>query len=1061
MPRFNVQMFELCFFYRLFSRRGGACLWLICSFSLGASTAQEAILNFHQLTTTEGLSETTNEFLYTDQNNITWISALNGVNRFDGKVVEVFGPGAEGRRQLKVGDVQSPFFENDKGDIWFTTSEAINFFECESGRIHSVNAAGEEEPAGVLPYAFHLEKKRYLWVRSSGQLYRIDTHHPRVDCRAPILEAFSTIRSAVETDSEGRVKRIFSGHWVARPLGIEVIELDWKNGYQLKRRQAFFREPGKPVDFTLGVSQIISNIGDETCFLTNKGLLFFNPDKPFNEKQDLFPYPSGLNITEEYPYPFMAKIGDQLFLAGNSDKLAVFHLSPTERGFSETTIRGFNLDTKSFFTSINRVFMGRDSIIWIGAGGKGVFYANLKNQGMLSVFPKNKIAETKISHLFEYPNGQVLAVSQKGKAWVFDENGQKTAEEKALLAKEYPGRFKQVQLSNGQIWAISKLGLGAFDTQQKQFIWDPASRTQSSLFDLIPYQDRYLIMAALNSLQVYDIKKDQYQYFPDAGFQVCLLLDHDNRLWSADGNGLLSVWKIAQGTFQLGKTAQFEKLGIINQLVEDRYRGQILVATSQGLHCISKNLKEVDLISAKDGLINQYVQSVQLDGKHNIWLANNKGIVRYVPEAPTNSFTHFSTRDGLSANEYSGGVSLLAKNGKLWFGSSKGTDLISPDRPLLGKAPELGIKALKIHGKERFFQPAIDQQRQITLKHQENTLTFVLEAPEYTDPLRNKIKAFLHHKDGIDSILIENGNTVTYTYLRHGTYLFRFTACNAEGIWQPNHQELKITLTPPFYLTTWFLALMSLLALSIAISVPTFMYKYRLRAKQLQLEKQERLTERKQLELEKQQALQAEREQINAEFHSILNEGLITIKNAGKRAKSLPKSKELAASIDIIHEKTLDLFDKKKQLIWAINPENGFLEDLVVHIRFYTAKLLNDNNLPAIIDIPEDIPEQPISSKAKYNLFMTVKELLHNILKYAEATQVKLDMALGQNQFRIMIKDNGKGFDFETKLNNRAQSYGLHKCMEWIKALNGRIRWHHPEEGGTEVNITLRVEELS
>jgi len=48
------------------------------------------VLNFHQLTSEEGLYEATNEFIFTDRDNITWIDSLDGVFQFDGKNIVNF-----------------------------------------------------------------------------------------------------------------------------------------------------------------------------------------------------------------------------------------------------------------------------------------------------------------------------------------------------------------------------------------------------------------------------------------------------------------------------------------------------------------------------------------------------------------------------------------------------------------------------------------------------------------------------------------------------------------------------------------------------------------------------------------------------------------------------------------------------------------------------------------------------------------------------------------------------------------------------------------------------------
>jgi len=213
------------------------------------------------------------------------------------------------------------------------------------------------------------------------------------------------------------------------------------------------------------------------------------------------------------------------------------------------------------------------------------------------------------------------------------------------------------------------------------------------------------------------------------------------------------------------------------------------------------------------------------------------------------------------------------------------------------------------------------------------------------------------------------------------------------------------------------------------------------------------------LQAEKKAALERERDQINGEFHSILNDGLVTIKNTCRSIKSVPKPDLVARALGVIQGKTLDLFEKKRHLIWAINPENSRLDDLFVHIRFYAANLLVDNNKEYKLDFPARALSNPVSSKAKYNLFMTMKELLHNTLKSPNCEKVQVEVSLEQSLLRLVVSDDGAGFDFDSVIVDKQKSYGLHKCIDWVQALNGSIKWRQVP-GGMLTEISVELEQL-
>jgi signal transduction histidine kinase len=61
--------------------------------------------------------------------------------------------------------------------------------------------------------------------------------------------------------------------------------------------------------------------------------------------------------------------------------------------------------------------------------------------------------------------------------------------------------------------------------------------------------------------------------------------------------------------------------------------------------------------------------------------------------------------------------------------------------------------------------------------------------------------------------------------------------------------------------------------------------------------------------------------------------------------------------------------------------------------------------------LPRAIPDYPLSSEARHNLFLTFEEVLNNVLKHSKAGKVKVEMALHPADFEIKIADNGCGFD--------------------------------------------------
>jgi signal transduction histidine kinase len=103
------------------------------------------------------------------------------------------------------------------------------------------------------------------------------------------------------------------------------------------------------------------------------------------------------------------------------------------------------------------------------------------------------------------------------------------------------------------------------------------------------------------------------------------------------------------------------------------------------------------------------------------------------------------------------------------------------------------------------------------------------------------------------------------------------------------------------------------------------------------------------------------------------------------------------------------------------------------------------------VEEPENIPESEVSGEFRRNIYLTVKEALHNIVKHAQATEVLINISIN-HQLRIQIKDNGIGIDGARM---RSSGNGLINMNARIRELKGHFEFESGE--GTEVNIQVPI----
>jgi signal transduction histidine kinase len=100
---------------------------------------------------------------------------------------------------------------------------------------------------------------------------------------------------------------------------------------------------------------------------------------------------------------------------------------------------------------------------------------------------------------------------------------------------------------------------------------------------------------------------------------------------------------------------------------------------------------------------------------------------------------------------------------------------------------------------------------------------------------------------------------------------------------------------------------------------------------------------------------------------------------------------------------------------------------------------------------PRNLP--PILRDEVYRI---VGEALRNAFRHAQARQIEVEIQYDDRQFRLRVRDDGKGID--PKLlggDGRAGHYGLHGMRERAKLAGGELTVWSERDSGTEIELTI------
>jgi signal transduction histidine kinase len=99
------------------------------------------------------------------------------------------------------------------------------------------------------------------------------------------------------------------------------------------------------------------------------------------------------------------------------------------------------------------------------------------------------------------------------------------------------------------------------------------------------------------------------------------------------------------------------------------------------------------------------------------------------------------------------------------------------------------------------------------------------------------------------------------------------------------------------------------------------------------------------------------------------------------------------------------------EAVWLINSQRDNLRDFASYLGKYAESFFHDTSIRCRFDIEKNLSALPCDISMRRNLFLAVKEALNNILRHSQATEMRLGVRQERNGIRIMVSDNGKGFN--------------------------------------------------
>lgn len=202
--------------------------------------------------------------------------------------------------------------------------------------------------------------------------------------------------------------------------------------------------------------------------------------------------------------------------------------------------------------------------------------------------------------------------------------------------------------------------------------------------------------------------------------------------------------------------------------------------------------------------------------------------------------------------------------------------------------------------------------------------------------------------------------------------------------------------------------------------------------------------------------IQEQRLEISRDLHDSLGAQLTFINSIIDGLKNTAPNLDEAVNskINTLSDFSENSIAELKNTLWVLNSNEIHLQDLKAKILNFiknASEAKDDLKFNFNFDVSTNFN---LNSKQAVNLFRAVQEIINNAIKYADASEIKIDVQQLENSLTIKISDNGKGFEFEKEKN---KSFGLRNIESRIKAINGTVNLETAEGKGTAYTIQIAI----
>jgi len=1040
--------------------------------ALGARPAAEGAsvpvrhLKFSHLTTNDGLSQGYVTAILQDRRGFMWFATRDGLNRYDGNTFVVYKNNPNDPTSLSSNFIQA-LMEDDYGDLWVATNTGVNRFDPTIERFSRYlhDPKNPNSIGGAYVTSIARDNQGYVWFGTEAN--GLDKFDPRTGI-------FTHYRNDNTGQFVGRITQVIADRhgeiWFVGERG--MFHLD-QQARQITRPPAI-----------RGVASAENVYEDEA------GNFWMIANSPI---VGLVKYDRAAERITKYPLAARAAVALASTTNGgsvNSNLIAdgqnglwvpssegLYYFDRRKERFAYRFQHDETDPDSLDSNAIMSVYLDTGGVLWVGTENAGLNILNFRQEqfGYYGHRPgdPNSLSPGRVKAIYQEPNGVVwIGFFPRALDRLDPNTGQithyvpKPGNENALSeGTNVDSIYKDVA---GHLWVGGGgSGLDRFDERTGRFKHyrhhpnDPNGLISDNVFTIYGDRNGQMWVGQQNGISRFDPATERFiNYRPDptnpnslANWVWTIYEDRSGALWLGTFGGALIRFDEKAKSFAAYTPNSHDPHrlngGGITTIHEDG-TGTLWAGGFDGLYRFNRQDENFTRYTESQGLPSSTIRCIREDGVGRLWLSTQKGVSRF--DSHKETFRNYDVSDGLQSNEFSDGC-YQGRDGKIFFGGSNGFNAFLPenvrDNPFV---PPVVITGFKIFNKtvpigaQSVLKKAIPYVDALTLSYRDNIFSFEFAALSYANSQKNRYRYKL---EGLEPGWNEVGSKqrlATYTNLDSGKYVFRVQGSNGDGVWNAEGVSLPIIITPPWWKTHWFRTT------GTAVLLTLLWAAYQLRVRHLHHELDMTV-----------EARVSERTRIARDLHDTLLQSFHGLLLRFQTVSLLLPDRPIEAKekLDSAIDQAADAITEGRDAVQGLRASTVERNDLASAISTLGEELQADSTdstdrQPVTFRVAVEGQARELRPILRDEIYKIAAEALRNAFHHAQPKQVEVELRYDNDQFRLRVRDDGKGIGAAIISSHGIEGhYGLRGMRERATVIGGKLAVWSEVGAGTEVELRI------